>query len=52
MSACDHCALRAPTLFSERMKSTSVRKTGLWVKQQQLGLVFVQAQLCNNGDAI
>jgi len=23
------CALRAPTQFSERMKSTSVRKTGL-----------------------
>jgi len=32
MSACDHCALRAPTLFSGRMKSTSVRKTGLGIK--------------------
>src|SRR5450759_5071183 len=27
-----HCALRAPTLFSVRMKSASVRKTGLWIK--------------------
>jgi hypothetical protein len=26
------CALRAPTLFSARMKSTSVQKTRLWIK--------------------
>jgi hypothetical protein len=34
MDACiaPNCALRAPTLFSERMKSASARKTRLWIK--------------------
>jgi len=31
-STSKHCALRAPTMFSERMKSTSVQKTWLWIK--------------------
>jgi hypothetical protein len=29
-SAIRHCALRAPTVFSVRMKSASVQKTRLW----------------------
>ncbi|HEY5292615.1 MAG TPA: hypothetical protein VIJ43_09915, partial [Burkholderiales bacterium] len=28
----DHCALRAPAVFSVRMKSASVQKTRLWIK--------------------
>src|SRR5450756_611393 len=32
MSASGHCALRAPTMFSVRMKSTSVPKTWLLIK--------------------
>jgi hypothetical protein len=31
MAARDHCALRAPTMFSIRMKSASVWKTRLWL---------------------
>jgi len=39
MSTCDHCALRAPTLFSVRMKSASVQKTRFWKKQGRFGLL-------------
>jgi len=39
MSTCDHCALRAPTLFSVRMKSVSVQKTRFRKKQGRFGLL-------------
>jgi len=29
-----HCALRAPTVFSVRMKSVSAQKTRFWVKTE------------------
>jgi hypothetical protein len=34
-----HCALRAPTAFSARMKSASAQKARLWIKAQEQRLV-------------
>jgi hypothetical protein len=55
------CALRAPTLFSERMKSTSVQKTGLLLtsysrrgftqdRQLRADVLFIRAQLTIRAD--
>jgi hypothetical protein len=47
------CALRAPTVFSLRMKSASAKKTRLWLTPNAAwGFYARSPQLCRNGDAI
>jgi len=56
-STSKHCALRAPTMFSARMKSTSVQKTWLWIKAAFLqdrrlcaDVLFIRAQSAIRAD--
>jgi hypothetical protein len=49
LSPTSHCALRAPTVFSVRMKSASVRKIRLWIKATAgLGWFYATSQFCNS----
>ena len=50
-SANGHCALRAPTVFSVRIRSASVQKTRLWIKARTAwGCFYPRSQPCKRGD--
>jgi len=52
MLARDHCALRAPTVVSVRMKSASVPKPRFWIKATTVwACSYTGSQLCDNRGA-